>query len=89
MQSQQRAENGIKEIIIGYYGHESETSSAPESTVQDAIGAFNEAGAGPVHAVNAEDLPEEIREVYLAEQHRLRTGKFLKASEFRTRKDES
>ncbi len=86
MQSQQRAENGIKEIVIGYYGHESETSTAPEQTIQDAVGQFNEAGAGSIQSVNVEDLPESVRDVFLAEQHRLRTGELRKASDFKERK---
>jgi hypothetical protein len=83
MQSQQRAENGIKEIVLGYYGHELNEVTPPEQSIQEAVGQFNEAGAGPIKQVNMEDLPEHLQEILRAEQHRLKTGEIRKSTEFK------
>jgi len=83
MQMQQRAEAGIKEVILGYVGHEDEKDENTDlPTVSEVVGGFD---AGPVRAMNMEDLPEDVRSVLLAEQHRLKTGKTLKTEVFKTR----
>lgn len=79
MQSQQRAENGVKEIVLGYYGHDTEELPAKQ-TVTEVVGGFD---AGPVKQMNLDDLPEEVRSIFLAEQHRLETGEFIPSNVFR------
>jgi hypothetical protein len=67
MQSQVRAENGIKERIIGYVGRDWE----PEPEELD-VAALAEAG---FKETKFDDLPEDIRDIVLAEHDRLKTGK--------------
>lgn len=87
MQAQQRAENGIREVILGYYGHpetwiEHNREAAQETqTVAEVVGGFD---GGPIKQVNAVDLPPEVLEVYLAEEHRRKTGQVLKSTDFKT-----
>jgi len=70
MQSQQRAENGISEKIIGYVGYEWE----PEADEIDMtlIGEF-----GPAYTTSVKDLPRDLQDVLAAENHRLKTGEVL------------
>lgn len=82
MQSQQRAESGVKEIVLGYYGHDDE-EILPEQTTSEVVGAFD---GGPVKEMNIDDLPEDVRAIFLAEQHRLKTGECINSSEFRRSK---
>ncbi|MGH7744595.1 MAG: hypothetical protein ACREQ5_07235 [Candidatus Dormibacteria bacterium] len=83
MQAQQRAENGVREVILGYYGHP-ETwieSSQGTQTVSEIVGDFD---GGPIKQVGVADLPPEVLEVYLAEEHRRKTGQILKSTDFKT-----
>jgi hypothetical protein len=86
MQSQQRAENGVKEVIIGYYGEESEQPIELPS-LQSAVSEFQDSGIGPMFDVSVEDLPDHVREVFLAEMHRMKTGEVRKATEFKIKKE--
>jgi hypothetical protein len=82
MQTQQRAEAGVREIIIGYVGHEDDADlNAGAQTLTDVLGAFE----GVAIESTVENLPEEIRAVYLAEMMRLKTGEIRKSADFRTR----
>jgi hypothetical protein len=84
MQTMARAEAGIREEVIGYYG-EPDFENEDGYTQADAgefIGSFGD--AGPVVNVKPEDLPEDIREIYLAEMHRLKTGEVRPIKDFQT-----
>jgi hypothetical protein len=82
MQMQQRAEAGIREIVAGYVGHEDIETTEDLPTLAEVTGGFD---AGPVKAMPIEDLPDDVRSVLLAEQHRLKTGKTVKTEVFKTR----
>jgi hypothetical protein len=83
MQMQQRAEAGIKEVILGYVGHEDdENTTADLPTISEVVGGFD---AGPVKVMTLEELPDDVRSVFLAEQHRLKTGETIKSKEFTVR----
>lgn len=79
MQTQQRAENGIEEIIIGYIGH---PPLEQEDELVDlvALGTQFMDSAG-IYEMGLDDLPDDIRSVILAERHRKETGAIL-PSEF-------
>lgn len=76
MQSQQRTENGVEEIVIGYF-------SDPDDGVHAYVPEFdvNEFD-GMVTASSIDDLPDSVRSVVLAEHHRLTTGEIKMTSEF-------
>jgi hypothetical protein len=81
MQTQQRAESGIKERIVGYYG--SDWTPEPDELDMDDLRTMAEVGA--FHEVDFKDLPEHIRDVVLAENHRMKTGQILTVDEFKKR----
>lgn len=81
MQSQIRAENGIKEIVVGYVGEV--TEDQVEELEADEVSSLIQGMDNNVIQTNAEDLPPEIRDIYLAEMHRLKTGEYKAASEFK------
>jgi hypothetical protein len=82
MQSQLRAENGIKEIIVGYFGEKDDLIAISDSKeVADLMSSLDDNAM----MVRPEDLPPEVREIYLAEMHRLETGELRPASDFQTR----
>lgn len=64
-QTHVRAENGIKEKVIGYLGSEEE--------VLDTL----EFDSRLVPKTQAKDLPENVKWLYYAEIHRLRTGETM------------
>ena len=81
MQSQQRAEGGVKEIILGYIGHEDEDLG---DEMHDDISAsdLSEAFDGKAKTVTVDQLPDDVREIFLAEQHRKQTGEVKKSTDF-------
>lgn len=86
MQSQQRAENGIEEIIIGYIGHD---PLEPEEELTDLVKlgtAFMESGV--VSESTLQNLPDDVRSVVLAESHRRATGQVLPSSFYSQKWDE-
>lgn len=80
MQTQQRVENGIREIVLGYYGHEQE-DLGPDQTLSEVVEEFAMLD-GPMIETTIEELPDDLRSILLAENHRLKTGETRKASEF-------
>ena len=75
MQAQQRAENGIEEIVIGYFSDPDDANVyVPEFDVSE----FD----GMITAGSIDDLPDGVRSVVLAEHHRLSTGEIKMTSEF-------
>lgn len=78
MQTQQRAENGVTEIVIGIIG-EPAFEEKDEQTDLTALGtAFLD--AGPVTNTSIDDLPDDVRSILLAEQHRKVSGVILPSS---------
>lgn len=75
MQSQQRAENGVEEVVIGYF---SDSDDAPAYIPEFDVGEFD----GMVKETAIDDLPDDVRSVVLAEHHRLTTGEIKKTAEF-------
>lgn len=85
MQAQQRVENGVKEIILGYYGHEPDDNvSELDKTVAEVVGEFD---GGPIIQTSMDELPDDVRSIFLAEQHRMKTGELRNADEFRVIKE--
>lgn len=79
MQSQQRAENGITEIIIGYVGHDPIQEEQELTSLIDLGTAFMD--SAEVQEMKLDELPDDVRSVVLAEKHRKETGAIL-PSEF-------
>lgn len=80
MQSQQRAENGIEEIVIGYADQdefEPEDLDANDLGIFDSMGTYSE--------VALHDLPPDIRDILLAENHRMRTGEVIGVQQYKER----
>ena len=85
MQTQQRAENGITEIVLGIIG-ETPFEQQEELTDLVALGtAFMDAGSVSELALN--DLPDDVRSVFLAEKHRMESGAVLPSSFYKLDKD--
>ena len=78
MQSQQRAEAGVKEKIIGYVGYDWE----PEP---DAVDMLELGYVGPASEVKVSELPQDIQDIFHAEMHRLRTGEVMTVETFKRR----
>lgn len=78
MQSQQRAENGITEIVLGVIGEEPYEKQEDLTNLAELGEAFM--NAGPITEMNLEDLPDDVRSVLLAETHRQQTGAVLPSS---------
>lgn len=76
MQSHLRAENGIKERIVGYVGSDWE----PELEEVD----FTEMGE-EFKQTDFSDLPEYIRDVVDAENHRIKTNELLTVDQYKER----
>jgi len=76
MQSQQRAENGIEEKIVGYVGYEFEPEV--EDIDMAMIGEF-----GPAYTTSIKDLPQYIQHILSTEAHRLKTGEVLTVEAFK------
>lgn len=84
MQSQQRAENGVREVILGYYGDDSKPQQSYDNdSIATVVGDFE----GPVHATNLDDLPPDIRAILLAENHRKQTGETKPYTDFLREED--
>jgi hypothetical protein len=81
MQSQLRAENGIKEKVVGYVGYDWE----PEA---DFISPSDFEALNP-RIVKMEELPDDIRDVLLAENHRMATGEVLTVEQDKARREVS
>lgn|GEM_PF-4343067 len=77
MQSQQRAENGVKEIVLGYVGDEP-IKEEESQNVSDLASAID----GNVIATNPSDLPDDLRAIWLADQHFKKTGELRSSDEF-------
>ena len=73
MQTQIRLENGVRERIVGYVGSDWE----PPMEELD-ISEFSEQDISVTHI---DDLPEDIRDILLAENHRLRTKETITVEE--------
>ena len=80
MQSQQRAENGVREVVIGYANGE-ETEDSLEDIDFEAVGEIGQASE-----VQVAQLPEDVRDIYEAEMHRLRTGELYSLEAWNARK---
>lgn len=72
-QSQLRAENGIKEKVIGYIG------SAEE--YHDVL----EFDSRVVPTTKSKELPPDVKWIYFAEIHRLKTGEVLTAAQYKAK----
>lgn len=79
MQSQQRAEAGICEIVVGYVGRD--WKPEPEDIDMQAVMEL-----GPAYQIAFDDLPKDIRDIVGAENHRLQTGEVLSVEAFKKRK---
>jgi hypothetical protein len=86
MQTQQRAENGITEIIIGYVGEE-ELEQTDEVTDLTTL-STEFMGAGNVFDATLDGLPDDVRSVILAEQHRKESGTVLPSTFYQRNKSE-
>ncbi len=78
MQTQLRAENGIREKIVGYVGYDWE----PEL---DTISPSDFEGLN-AKAVSMKELPDDIRDILLAENYRQETGQTLTLEQDRARR---
>jgi hypothetical protein len=81
MQMQQRAEGGIKEVVLGYIGHEDEDLGdeiEPELKGHE----LNEAFEGKAQRTSVDELPDDVREIFLSEQHRIKTGEVKRSTDF-------
>ena len=74
-QSQIRAENGVQERIIGYLGSDVEIDTLETLPFDPTM----------VPKVAAKNLPDDIKWVYFAEIHRLKTGEVLTSQEYKAR----
>ena len=75
MQTQIRLENGVRERIIGYIGSDWE----PPMEELD----ISEFGEQDVTVTDLKDLPEDIRDIVLAENHRLKTKEVMTVEDFK------
>ncbi len=76
-QTLQRAENGIEEIVIGYY---SDPDTEDQDETQDLdVSQFSDLN---MEETALDALPDDLKSVYLAEVHRMKTGEIRPASEF-------
>jgi hypothetical protein len=80
MQTMMRAEAGIREEVVGYYGGEDFDSDEETPNAGELIGSFGDSAS--VVTAKPEDLPEDIREIYLAEMHRIKTGEVRPIKDF-------
>ena len=80
MQSQQRAENGIKEIVVGYVDEDTIILDDIDTT---SIAEFAESGGA--YEVAYHDLPPDILDIVRAENHRLATGEVVSVEAFKKR----
>lgn len=78
MQSQQRAENGVKEVVLGYIGHAPIEQEIETHSVTDLAAGLD----GQIITTNASDLPDEMRAMWLADQHFKKTGELKPSDEF-------
>lgn len=75
MQTQQRIENGVREKIVGYLG---DSDWEPDADAIDPSDMAMMAEVGTMmEAVNVDHLPDDIKWIYKAEQHRLKTGEIM------------
>ena len=79
MQAQQRAENGVEEIVVGYYSDLDNINTLDEHQDFD-VTEFSDMNMMEATAVDA--LPADLQSVYLAEMHRMKTGEVRPTSEF-------
>lgn len=70
-----RAENGVKERIIGYIGSDVEI---------DTLDTFN-FDPNVVPKTSAKELPDDVKWVYFAEMHRLKTGEVLTSQQYKAK----
>lgn len=70
-----RAENGVKERVIGYLG---------SSVEIDTLDTFN-FDPSVVPKVAAKELPDDVKWVYFAEIHRIKTGEVLTSEEYKNK----
>ena len=77
------AENGIREIVVGYIGDEAEYKPQLKPVSVSDLQAV-----GPGRTMKVSELPEGVRDIYEAEQHRLQTGEVMQVEEFKKRKRE-
>lgn len=80
MQSQQRAEAGVQEIIIGYVGEDYDDSEEFDPT---ELTGFE----GPIYESSMDTLPPDIRDVVEVEMHRMRTGELLSIDQWKQKKE--
>ena len=81
MQSQQRAENGIKEIVLGYVDDDEVILEEIDTA---GVAEFAELGQA-FEVTSYHDLPEDIRDIVLVENHRLATNEVLSIEAFKER----
>lgn len=81
MQSQQRAENGVKEIVVGYVDDD---TIILEDIDTDGMAEFANMNSA-FEVASYHDLPPDILDVVLAENHRLATGEVLSMEAFKER----
>jgi hypothetical protein len=82
MQTQQRAENGVKEIIVGYIGHPPLMPDEDANDLGEVIDAATSAFAGDIRETPLEELPADVRAILLAEKHRNKTGEVVSSDKF-------
>ncbi len=86
MQSQQRAENGVTEIVLGVIGEEPYEQQQDLTNLVDLGTAFMDSSV--ISEMGLGDLPDDVRSVVLAERHRKETGAVLPSSFYKQeRKD--
>ena len=76
MQSQQRAQNGVEEIVIGYFSDNDDLG--PDELPEFDVSEFD----GMITETSIDQLPKDIQAIIKAEHHRLTTGEIKKSSEF-------
>jgi hypothetical protein len=77
MQSQQRAEAGIREIVVGYIGIDDIDATNEPLDVTSLMGALEDSGR--FFETKEKDLPPWLHQVLIAERIRKETGKIVRA----------
>lgn len=78
MQTQQRAENGVTEIVLGVIGEEPFAQGEEVTDLIELGTAFMDSST--IEEMGLADLPDDVRSVVLAERHRKETGAVLPSS---------
>jgi hypothetical protein len=81
MQSQQRAEAGVREIVVGYVGRN--YTPEPEDIDMQSVMEL-----GPAYEIGFNELPADIKDIVAAENHRMQTGEVLSVESFKKKKRE-